>query len=180
MDWVEPRGYASWRYKTSRFCLSKVIVFLLLAISFVSLFSLVFWDLGVYNPSFEGADLTILQLSIIILCTPLYHWLNPIIDFRRHSLVIYDTCVIRSWHKKARRADIYLNEISSLKFELIKWNKYEFYNCYVSLKPMRSTPRSYFRFGIDVEFFEKNQEEISQALKYIATAQESLSAPIND
>lgn len=180
MQWIEPLGYSSWRYKKSKYAISNKLILLCLCVLIISFYSLFYWDLGQYYPEFDRLDFYVFFISINILLYPLYHWLNSIFNFHQNHVVILDTCIHRCLQDKRQRADIYLNEIKSIKFERISWKGYEFYNCHIILKPLRASRKGYFHFGVGVDFYEKNTEVINQNLRNVASFQASMSAPVGD
>ncbi len=112
----------------------------------------------------------------------IYAWFNSKFDFITTQVELKDTCIYRYNvdTTDSIEPEIFLNEIESFDFELIKWNKYEFYNCHMKLKPMRSKRRDYFEFGIQKGFFIEKQQELTKRFGGNVSAEKLMSAPFKD
>lgn len=183
MQWYEPSGYSDWQYnkrggapKLSKILFASVI----LLMCFVS-YNTLSLEYRLEN------EINVLEVFAGLasggyLGIHLFAWLNSKFDFITTKVEVQDTCIYRynESSNDVNEPEIYLNEIQSCEFELVKWRKYEFYNCYMKLKPLRSKSRDYFEFGIQKGFFEKNQDKLQKTFNGSISAEKLMSAPMKD
>ena len=181
--WYEPSGYSDWIYNKRGGSpkLSKIIIaFVLLAMCIVSYITLSF------EYRFEN-NIHVLEMFVGFgvlgfLGIHIYAWFNSKFDFITTQVEVQDTCIFRYNvnSNDVNEPEIFLNEIKSFDFELIKWKKYEFYNCHMKLKPLRSKRRDYFEFGIQKGFFDKNHEKLAKKFGGNVSSEKLMSAPFKD
>jgi hypothetical protein len=183
LKWYEPSGYADWRYNKrggSPSLLKIIVALVLLTMCIVSYMTLSF------EYRFEN-DIHVLEMFVGLgvlgfFGIHIYAWFNSKFDFITTQVEVQDTCIYRYNvnSNDVNEPEIFLNEIESFVFKLIKWKEFEFYNCHIKLKPLRSKRRDYFEFGIQKGFFDENYEKLTKMFDGNISADKLMSAPFKD
>jgi len=172
MQWELPKGYSFWRYKSRGYYPKKSwLIFSVVAVLICigAIFNIKL------KADTKDVLIFIVYLMVIFLGLPLTEWFRSMYFPGKVTINSTSVCCGHS-----RKADFYLNEIEGISFEQVQSGSLNFYNCLVKLKPMRASHKDFYQFGMDVNFYKVNKEEIIHHLKFKASAQKYMSAAASD
>ncbi|WP_394173435.1 hypothetical protein [Thalassotalea litorea] len=183
MKWYEPSGYALWQYKNKigKLPLGKLAVATVVFIGCFASYALLPLDFRLEN-QINQLEVVLWLASGSYLVFHFSAWVIAKYDLGSTLVEITENSIYRYSENSndSIEPEIYLNEIKSIDFELIQLKGYKFYNCHIKLQGLRSKTRDYFEFGIQKDYYDKNQDKLLSKLNRRMTAKESMSAPIKD